>query len=303
MFQLESESQLEFYISTKNQANLDEDQLKILESYQKNALLTRHIELQVLDWENSRFFDDLSQHQDTNSQVVEEVDDIKRKCDSTEKSLIALAEYQNSLNEQINELMLFKQPVQHETTYLMTNRKSKPTLSDTAAAAARTGIAAVTGAAQSGNTNNDTNNTDDTTNLNNASKITTEITGTLTKSKRHVSATAKDGKGDKNTTIPKSGNIYLSPTCDSPKLTYNAFTKQLYSCDSIRIEHLLKNENTVMLDGLISLERSIHKILNDIDSNDELDSNTQKNVQTVDEFIFKVCTHIPYTIFQCAIYH
>ena len=295
MFQLESESQLEFYITTKNQANLDEDQLNILENYQKNTLLTRHIELQVLDWENSRFYDDLSQHQDTKSLVIEEVDDIKRKCESTEKNLIALAEYQNSLNEQINELMLFKQPVQHETTYLMTNRKSKPILVDTNAVtgSARIGMTSK-GASQSDETANDTLITETSLTPNNDSKINTEITGMLTKSKRHSNITAKDSKSDKNTIIPKSGNIYLSPTCDSPKLTYNAFTKQLYSCDSIRIEHLLKNENTVMLDGLISLERSIHKILSDIDKSDELDSNSQKNVSTVDEYIFKVCSLFPY---------
>ena len=266
MFQLENESQVQFYNDAKEAANLDEEQLKILEAYQKNVYLSRHIELQILDWENSRFFDDLSQHEDNKTLVIEEVDDIKHKCETTEKNLVALAEYQNSLNEQINGLMLFKQPVQHETTYLMTNRRYDPFFKDN-------------------KVNNPNLASDVAQSKMKNPKITTKITGTLSKSKSHSKMTNIPNFTDN--VEPNLGNVYLSPTSTNPKLTYNAFTKQLYSCDSVRIEHILKNENDLMLNGLINLERSIHKIINEIDTSD-IDEDTKYNMITVDTLIDKI---------------
>ena len=206
MFQLETESDKQFYQEQK--ASLDEEQRAILDTYEKSLLYDRHVELQILEWENQRYHDHMNENSETKDMIVFESSDAKQKIDEKEKVVYELLSHQKTLNEQINELMQLKQPVQRETTYIMPNRKNPSS----------------------------------------------------------------------------TNNISLTPTPPTPKLSYYAFCKQLYSVDSIRVEHLIKHETDKMVQGLSFLEDSLHKILHDIDA-EEMNADMRKQIENVDAII------------------
>lgn len=118
MFQLEDDEQRRFMDDQKN--GLDEEQLQSVEVYEQSVRQSRQVELQVLEWENTRYNEALAAGrglQQWSTSVV--ADDLKSKFEQTKQYLADLTTHQAALNEQIEALMSLKQPVQHETTYVL----------------------------------------------------------------------------------------------------------------------------------------------------------------------------------------
>lgn len=124
MFQLDDEEQKRFYEEQRN--GLDEERRSLLETYERSLFKARHVELQVLEWENARHKEALAQHFGSSTDDPStKAHDLHAKCRETQQFLTDLVTHQNALDEQIEALMTLKQPVQHETTYLFKNPVNK----------------------------------------------------------------------------------------------------------------------------------------------------------------------------------
>jgi hypothetical protein len=127
MFHLENIDQKAFFEEHKKELieedddDNDDEQRQLIEAYQRSVHQARHVELQVLHWQNARYEEAMAAGQGlqqwTGSFIAD--DDFKSKYEQTKQYLADLTTHQNALNEQIETLMSLKQPVQSETTYLL----------------------------------------------------------------------------------------------------------------------------------------------------------------------------------------
>lgn len=120
MFHLQDSDLKQFFEDQKKELN--EELRELVNVYEHSVHKARHVELQILDWQNAHNDEVIAAgrglQQWSESFVA---DDLKSKFEQTNQYLTDLSNHQQALDEQIETLMSLKQPVQHETTYLLKN--------------------------------------------------------------------------------------------------------------------------------------------------------------------------------------